>query len=87
MSGSAAPSTFIRLDETATASGTSITPVREALRTLLGERAETIEHHPMLIDALRRRDAKTAAALPRSQYRNGSSRLATALEGAQGRGT
>jgi DNA-binding GntR family transcriptional regulator len=41
----------------------------------------------MLIDALRRRDAKTAAALARSQYRNGSSRLATALEGAQGRGT
>jgi hypothetical protein len=48
----------------ATASGTSVTPVREALRSLLGERAETIEHHPMLVDALRRRDAKIAAAWP-----------------------
>jgi DNA-binding GntR family transcriptional regulator len=195
MSGALRPGMFIRLDETAASLGTSITPVREALRTLLGEGlvqlkphrghvvaplghrdledlfwlhsalaaelaasvaetmtkaqidqlqrltdvlaeavyrgdihdvveaelafqrefhrdagrvvlasmlenvarcipmliyadhptwcAETIEHHLMLIDALRRRDAKTAAALARSQYRNGSNRLATALEGTQ----
>jgi DNA-binding GntR family transcriptional regulator len=37
MSGSLRPGTFIRLDETAAALGVSITPVREALRTLRGE--------------------------------------------------
>lgn len=37
MSGSLRPGTFVRLDETADALGVSITPVREALRTLRGE--------------------------------------------------
>ena len=34
MSGTLRPGTFIRLDETAAELGVSITPVREALRTL-----------------------------------------------------
>ena len=37
MSGTLRPGTFVRLDETAAALGVSITPVREALRTLRGE--------------------------------------------------
>ena len=37
MTGTLRPGTFIRLDETAAALGVSITPVREALRTLRGE--------------------------------------------------
>lgn len=37
MSGGLRPGTFIRLDETAAELGISITPVREALRTLRGE--------------------------------------------------
>ena len=37
MAGTLLPGTFIRLDETATQLGVSITPVREALRTLRGE--------------------------------------------------
>ena len=37
MSGLLRPGTFIRLDETAAELGVSITPVREALRTLRGE--------------------------------------------------
>lgn len=37
MSGALRPGTFVRLDETAAALGVSITPVREALRTLRGE--------------------------------------------------
>ena len=37
MTGSLRPDTFIRLDETAARLGVSITPVREALRTLRGE--------------------------------------------------
>ena len=37
MTGALRPDTFIRLDETAARLGVSITPVREALRTLRGE--------------------------------------------------
>jgi DNA-binding GntR family transcriptional regulator len=37
MSGSLRPGTFVRLDDTAAELGVSITPVREALRTLRGE--------------------------------------------------
>src|SRR6201995_6197434 len=37
MTGALRPGTFIRLDETAASMGVSITPVREALRTLRGE--------------------------------------------------
>lgn len=37
MSGTLRPGTFVRLDETAARLGVSITPVREALRTLRGE--------------------------------------------------
>jgi len=37
MSGTLRPGEFIRLDETAASLGVSITPVREALRTLRGE--------------------------------------------------
>lgn len=37
MSGALRPGTFVRLDETAATLGVSITPVREALRTLRGE--------------------------------------------------
>ncbi|MDR3662844.1 MAG: GntR family transcriptional regulator [Mycobacterium sp.] len=37
MSGTLRPGTYVRLDETAAALGVSITPVREALRTLRGE--------------------------------------------------
>jgi DNA-binding GntR family transcriptional regulator len=39
------PGTFIRLDETAAALGVSITPVREALRTLRGEGMVQLEPH------------------------------------------
>ena len=37
MTGTLRPDTFIRLDETAARLGVSITPIREALRTLRGE--------------------------------------------------
>ncbi|WP_162462615.1 GntR family transcriptional regulator [Mycolicibacterium sp. CBMA 234] len=37
MSGTLLPGTYVRLDETAAALGVSITPIREALRTLRGE--------------------------------------------------
>jgi DNA-binding GntR family transcriptional regulator len=45
MSGSLRPGTFIRLDETAAELGVSITPVREALRTLRGEGMVQLEPH------------------------------------------
>ncbi|WP_253867675.1 GntR family transcriptional regulator [Mycobacterium sp. GA-1285] len=45
MTGVLRPGTFIRLDETAAALGVSITPVREALRTLRGEGMVELEPH------------------------------------------
>jgi DNA-binding GntR family transcriptional regulator len=45
MSGGLRPGTFIRLDETAAQLGVSITPVREALRTLRGEGMVQLEPH------------------------------------------
>jgi DNA-binding GntR family transcriptional regulator len=45
MSGALRPGTFIRLDETAATLGVSITPVREALRTLRGEGMVRLEPH------------------------------------------
>lgn len=45
MSGTLRPGTYIRLDETAAALGVSITPVREALRTLRGEGMVQLEPH------------------------------------------
>ena len=45
MSGGLRPGSFIRLDETAAALGVSITPVREALRTLRGEGMVQLEPH------------------------------------------
>ena len=45
MTGTLRPNTFIRLDETAARLGVSITPVREALRTLRGEGMVELEPH------------------------------------------
>jgi DNA-binding GntR family transcriptional regulator len=45
MTGALRPGTFVRLDETAAALGVSITPVREALRTLRGEGLVALEPH------------------------------------------
>lgn len=45
MTGALRPDTFIRLDETAARLGVSITPVREALRTLRGEGMVELEPH------------------------------------------
>jgi DNA-binding GntR family transcriptional regulator len=45
MTGNLRPGTFIRLDETAARLGVSITPVREALRTLRGEGMVQLEPH------------------------------------------
>jgi DNA-binding GntR family transcriptional regulator len=45
MSGTLRPGTFILLDETAALLGVSITPVREALRTLRGEGMVQLEPH------------------------------------------
>lgn len=45
MSGVLRPGTFIRLDDTAAELGVSITPVREALRTLRGEGMVQLEPH------------------------------------------
>ncbi|OBK76471.1 GntR family transcriptional regulator [Mycobacterium sp. 1274761.0] len=57
MSGTLLPGTFIRLDETAAALGVSITPVREALRTLRGEGMVLLEpHRGHVVAPLSRRD-------------------------------
>ena len=45
MAGTLRPGTFIRLDETAAELGVSITPVREALRTLRSEGMVQLEPH------------------------------------------
>lgn len=45
VTGTLRPGTYIRLDETAAALGVSITPVREALRTLRGEGMVQLEPH------------------------------------------
>lgn len=45
ITGALRPGTFVRLDETAAALGVSITPVREALRTLRGEGLVAFEPH------------------------------------------
>lgn len=45
MTGTLRPDTFIRLDETAARLGVSITPIREALRTLRGEGMVELEPH------------------------------------------
>ena len=49
MSGDVRPGSFIRLDETASALGVSVTPVREALLTLRGEGLVDLVpgHHPL----------------------------------------
>ncbi len=57
MSGELRPGTFVRLDETAAQLGVSITPVREALRTLRGEGMVQLEpHRGHVVAPLSRRD-------------------------------
>lgn len=59
MSGTLLPGTFIRLDETAAELGVSITPVREALRTLRGEGMVVSEpHRGHVVAPLSRRDVE-----------------------------
>ncbi|HME49179.1 GntR family transcriptional regulator [Mycobacterium sp.] len=59
MSGTLRPGTFIRLDETAAQLGVSITPVREALRTLRGEGMVQLEpHRGHVVAPLSRRDVE-----------------------------
>jgi DNA-binding GntR family transcriptional regulator len=59
MTGTLRPGTFIRLDETAAALGVSITPVREALRTLRGEGMVLQEpHRGHVVAPLSRRDVE-----------------------------
>ncbi len=59
MSGTLLPGTFIRLDETAARLGVSITPVREALRTLRGEGMVQLEpHRGHVVAPLSRRDVE-----------------------------
>jgi DNA-binding GntR family transcriptional regulator len=56
MSGTLRPGAFIRLDETAAELGVSITPVREALRTLRGEGMVQLEPHRGHVVSLFTRD-------------------------------
>ncbi|MGV0794819.1 GntR family transcriptional regulator [Mycolicibacterium sp. XJ1819] len=57
MTGVLRPGTFIRLDESAARLGVSITPVREALRTLRGEGMVQLEpHRGHVVVPLTRRD-------------------------------
>src|SRR5512139_3740092 len=59
MTGTLRPGTYIRLDETAAALGVSITPVREALRTLRGEGMVQLEpHRGHVVAPLSRRDVE-----------------------------
>ena len=59
MGGTLRPGTFIRLDETAGQLGVSITPVREALRTLRGEGMVVLEpHRGHVVAPLSRRDVE-----------------------------
>ena len=59
MTGVLRPGTFIRLDETAAALGVSITPVREALRTLRTEGMVQLEpHRGHVVLALSRTDVE-----------------------------
>ena len=69
MSGTLRPGTFVRLDETAAALGVSITPVREALRTLRGEGMVQLEpNRGHVVSAFTRDDID--AALVRKVGRN-----------------
>lgn len=57
MAGTLRPGTFVRLDETAARLGVSITPVREALRTLRGEGMVVLEpNRGHVVAKLSRRD-------------------------------
>src|SRR5690348_12234781 len=57
MTGTLRPGTYIRLDDTAASLGVSITPVREALRTLRGEGMVQLEpHRGHVVVPLTRRD-------------------------------
>jgi DNA-binding GntR family transcriptional regulator len=59
MVGTLRPGTFIRLDATAAQLGVSITPVREALRTLRGEGMVVLEpHRGHVVAPLSRRDVE-----------------------------
>jgi DNA-binding GntR family transcriptional regulator len=59
MLGALRPGTFIRLDGTAAQLGVSITPVREALRTLRGEGMVVLEpHRGHVVAPLSRRDVE-----------------------------
>ena len=62
MSGTLLPGTFIRLDETAAGLGVSITPVREALRTLRGEGMVLLEPHRGHVASGQPRPVETHAA-------------------------
>lgn len=100
MSGTLRPGTFVRLDETAAQLGVSITPVREALRTLRGEGLVQLEPHRGHVVAPFTRDdiadifwlqgaiaaelASTAAQRADDSDIDGLERLTDALESAVG---